>query len=81
MTARRQVIGKVSIAAVLAFGLCVAQGAPAGADDFDQNPFSGLSCNCHKATPADAPAPLGEVHRGLREGYTAWLPGLPAVTR
>lgn len=77
MATHRQMIAKALFAGALAFGLFVEQSAPAGADDVDPNPFRGLSCSC-PTTSADNPAALGEIHRGLREGHTAWLPDLPA---
>ena len=67
------------------FGAALAVGswpwaAPAGADptqvSTDPNPFGGLRCNCPEAAPVDGPALKEEIDRGLREGHTAWLPGL-----
>lgn len=78
MATHRQIIAKALFAGALAFGLFVEQAAAAGADDVDPNPFRGLSCNCPNTTTSDSPAALGEIHRGLREGHTAWLPDLPA---
>jgi hypothetical protein len=50
--------------------------APAG-----PNPFGGLSCNCRETAPAGSPALKAEIDRGIREGHSAWLPGLPAPTQ
>ncbi len=76
MATHRQMIAKTLFAGALAFGLFVGQSAPAGADDVDPDPFTGLRCSCPTSF-ADNPAALGEIHRGLHEGHTAWLPGLP----
>jgi hypothetical protein len=42
------------------------------------NPYRTLSCECRATTPADIPARQAEIGRGLQEGHSAWLPGLPA---
>lgn len=80
MTTRHRVIAKALIGAALALGLGVAGAAPASADDPDVNPFSGLSCSCHQTPAADGAALLGEIRRGMLQGYAAWAPGLPTVT-
>jgi len=68
--------------AAIAVGLCVGGAAPAGADpnpiDAGPNPFGTLSCNCREAAPAGSPELTEEMDRGLQEGHSAWLPGLPA---
>jgi hypothetical protein len=73
----------VSAAIVLGPGLWGA--APASADrnsmGTDPNPFGTLSCSCPKSAPADGPALTGDIDRGLREGLSAVLPGLPAPGR
>ncbi len=80
MTTRHRVIAKALITAALALGLGVAGAAPAMANpaDPDPNPFSGLRCNCHEVAPAGSTALMDEIHRGLGEGHSVLLPGLPA---
>ena len=83
MTTRQQVIAKTLLTAALGFGLWIGAAAPAlanPADATDPNPFTGLRCSCHEVAPAGSPAQLDELHRGLREGHSVLLPGLPAPT-
>ena len=47
----------------------------------DPNPYSGFSCNCQETAPPGSPVMSEEINRGLREGHSAWLPGLPAPTQ
>jgi hypothetical protein len=73
------------IGAAIVVGSCVVGAAPASADTgpsgTDPNPFGGLSCNCRETAPPGSPALKAEVDRGLGEGHSAWLPGLPAPTQ
>lgn len=80
MKTRQHVVAKTLLTATLGFGLSVAAAAPAVANpaDPDPNPFSGLRCNCHEVAPAGSPALIDEIHRGLGEGHSVLLPGLPA---
>jgi len=77
-------IKKILVTAAIAVGFLVGGAAQASADPnafgADPNPFGGFSCNCQKTAPADSPALGKEINRGLREGHSAWLPGLPAPT-
>jgi hypothetical protein len=71
---RHQLIMKILVGFAIALGCCVAEAAPASADP---NPFGTLSCSCRGTAPADGADPSEEIRRGLREGLSAWLPGLP----
>jgi hypothetical protein len=76
------VITKIMASAAIALSFGVVTAASASADpnsvDTDPNPFGVLSCNCQNTAPPDSPALKAEIDRGLREGHTALLPGLPA---
>ncbi len=78
-------ITRMLVSAAIALGSLVGGAAQASADPnvfgADPNPFSGFSCTCQKAAPADSPALSEEINRGLRVGHSAWLPGLPAPTQ
>ena len=71
--------------AAVALGPWLGAAARAGADpdamDPGPSPFSSLSCGCREAAPADGPAERQEIERGIREGLSAWLPGLPPPAR
>ena len=73
------VITKLLVSAAIALGCGVAVAAPASADPnafgTEPNPFSGLSCSCRETAPVGSPLLREEIERGLREGYTARLPG------
>ena len=77
---RRQVIARTLVAAALALGFFVDQAAPARADEVDLSPFRTLSCSCHETAPAGSTSLMDEIHRGMREGHSAWLAALPAPT-
>ena len=81
-TQHHQVITKILISAAIALGLWVAGATPASADPnpvgTDPNPFGGLSCSCRESAPASSPELREEIERGIREGLSADLPGLPA---
>jgi hypothetical protein len=78
-------ITKTLISAAIILGSCVVGAAPASADtdraSGGPNPFSTLSCSCHETAPPGSPALREEIDRGLQEGHSAWLPGLPAPTQ
>ena len=78
-------ITKVLVSAAIAVGFLVGGAAQASADPnafgTDPNPFSGFSSSRQATAPADSPALNKEINRGLREGHSAWLPGLPAPTQ
>jgi hypothetical protein len=81
-----QVITKILVSAAIAIGSCVAGAAPASADpnpsSTDPNPFGALSCSCRAETaPPGSPALREEIERGIRDGRSAWLPGLPPPTQ
>ena len=87
-TEHHQVIRKILAGAAIALGLGLGAAAPAGADpspagtdtnplSTDPNPFGTLGCSCRETAAAGSPAVNEEIDRGLREGLTASLPGLP----
>ena len=72
----------ISAAIVLGSGVGLAAPASAGTGtSTDTNPFGGLSCNCRETAPPGSPALKAEIDRGLGQGHSAWLPGLPAPTQ
>jgi hypothetical protein len=82
---RRQLTVSLLATVAIAFGLCVEQAAPADADNPDplgteSNPYRTFSCTCRETLPAGRPALVDEIRRGMQEGRSAWLPGLPAPT-
>jgi hypothetical protein len=81
---RRPIIMKILVS-VIALWSYVGGAASASADpnpvNTGPNPYGTLSCDCRETTPADSPALRAEIDRGLREGHSAWLPGLPAPAR
>jgi hypothetical protein len=78
----RRMITKTLVSAAIAVGACVVAAAPASADPAtagtNPSPFSTLSCSCQKTAPAGGPASTAEIDRGIRNGLSAALPGLPA---
>ena len=82
----QQVITKILVSAAIAVGSWVGAAAPASADPnaigTDPNPFGGLSCSsCQETAPPGSPALREQIERGIREGHSAWLPGLPPPTQ
>ena len=77
----RRVTRKILVSAAIALAAGIAGAAPASADPHaistDSNPFGTLGCNCRGTAPA-SPDLRQEINRGLREGLTASVPGLPA---
>jgi hypothetical protein len=73
------------ISAAIALGSCVGLAAPASADsnpaNADRNPYSTLSCSCQETSPDGSPGVREEIHRGIQEGHSASLPGLPQPTQ
>jgi hypothetical protein len=65
------------VAFPIALGCGAAGAAPAGAEP---NPFGTLSCSCEQAASVGGVDPVEEIRRGIREGLSAWLPGLPPPT-
>jgi hypothetical protein len=70
----------ISAAIVLGSGVGLAAPASAGTgpSSTDPNPFGGLSCNCQQTAQPGSPALKADIDRGLGQGHSAWLPGLPA---
>ncbi len=65
----------------IATGCCLAGAAPAHADPdavgADPSPFATLRCGCPEAAPPGSAERSNEIARGIREGLSAWVPGLP----
>jgi hypothetical protein len=84
-TQHHQVITKILVGGAVALGFYVGGAAPASADPNSMgsapNPFGGLTCSCRQTAPPGSPAAREEIERGLREGRSAWLPGLPPSTQ
>jgi hypothetical protein len=84
-TQHRQVITKILVGAVIALGPYVGGAAPASADGNHAgtapNPFGGLSCSCRETAPPGSPAMRDEIARGIQQGRSASLPGLPPSTQ
>jgi hypothetical protein len=84
-TQHHQVITKILVGAAVLFGSYVGGVAPASADpnsiDTAPNPYGGLTCSCRETAPPGSPAVRDEIERGLREGHSAWLPGVPPSTQ
>ena len=76
-------IQRILVSAAIAVGFLVGGAAQASADPntfgADPNPFGGFSSSRQETAPADSPGEA--IKRGLREGHSAWLPGLPAPTQ
>jgi hypothetical protein len=77
-----RLIAKILVSTAIGFGALIGAAAPASADatpaSTNPSPFSGLSCNCRETAPAGSPTATSDIHRGIREGLSAALPGLPA---
>src|ERR1700730_10989998 len=85
-------ITKIVVSAAIAVGCLVGGAATASADPdaFGNDPdaygadptrFSGFSCTCRETAPPGSLALSEEINRGIREGHSAWLQGLPAPTQ
>jgi hypothetical protein len=81
----RRMIAKILVGAAIALGAGLAGAAPAAADpnaiSTDPSPDGTLGCNCRATTPAPSPQLSDEINRGMREGLTVSIPGLPAPAR
>ncbi|BBZ46710.1 hypothetical protein MPRM_39910 [Mycobacterium parmense] len=76
-----RLLAKLLVGAAVAFGglgCAASAAAEPGLTGADQNPFDGLRCQCGESAAPAGPARRAEIDRGIREGLTAWLPGLPA---
>jgi hypothetical protein len=77
----RKVTAKILVSAVIALGFGVVGAAPASASPdtagTDPNPFGTLGCSCQESAPVGSPQVREHIDRGIREGLTASLPGLP----
>jgi hypothetical protein len=84
-TRHHHVITKILVGGAVALGLYVGGAAPASADPNSMGsaptPFGGLSCSCRQTAPPGSPAAREAIERGLREGRSAWLSGLPPSTQ
>jgi hypothetical protein len=58
----------------VAVGCCAGAAPPAGADP---DPYGGLHCSCRGPTSIGSAETTREIERGLREGLSAIVPGLP----
>jgi hypothetical protein len=76
-----RVTSKMLVSTAIALAACLGAAAPASANttsaSADPNPFSTLSCNCRQTAPGDGTAQRDEIHRGILNGLSAELPGLP----
>jgi hypothetical protein len=81
----RRVITKILVGAAIALGAGLAAAAPAAAGPnpigTDPNPYGTLGCSCRETAPAGSPQLREKINRGIREGLTVSVPGLPAPAR
>jgi hypothetical protein len=84
-TQYHQVMTKILIVVAFALGSSAGAAAPAGADPNPigsaPNSFGGLTCSCRETAPPGSPVLREEIEQGIREGRTAWLPGLSTSTQ
>jgi hypothetical protein len=84
-TQYHQVMTKILIVVAVALGSSAAGAAPVGADPNPigsaPNSFGGLSCSCRETAPPGSPVLREEIEQGIRDGRTAWLPGLSPSTQ
>ncbi|WP_156687976.1 hypothetical protein [Mycobacterium sp. Marseille-P9652] len=62
--------------AVAAASTAAAEGSEPSIDA--PHPFGTLSCDCQQTALPNSAASLEAIDRGLQQGHSAWLPGLPA---
>jgi hypothetical protein len=81
----RRVITKILVGAAIALSAGLAAAAPAAAGPnatgTDQSPYGTLGCNCRETASAGSPQLSDKINRGIREGLTVSIPGLPAPAR
>jgi hypothetical protein len=74
-------IAKILVSTAIAVGLGIGGAAAASADpnpnNTSPNPYGGLRSTQGPAPAGDSDL-TAQIDQGLREGHTAWLPGLPA---
>ncbi|MGB8387826.1 hypothetical protein [Mycobacterium sp.] len=69
-----RVISRILVSAAVAVGFCSGGAALAGADP---NPFGTLGNSGQETAPPGSPGQREEVDRGIGDGLSASLPGLP----
>ncbi|MBW0014236.1 hypothetical protein [Mycobacterium sp.] len=78
----RRILAEILVGAAIAAGAVINTAAPAAADpdavSTEPNPYGTLGCNCPETAPAHSPQLSEEIRRGIREGLTVSVPGLPA---
>jgi len=78
-------ITKILVSGAIVLGIFVGGAAPASAapqaPGNNPNPYSTLHSNHPETAPAGSPALMAEIDRGIQEGRSAWLPGLPVPTQ
>jgi hypothetical protein len=81
MTTEHPMITKIMASAAIALGFWLVGAAPASAEpnpaNTNPNPFGTLGCSCRETAPAGSQALTAEIDRGIQEGRSAMLPGLP----
>jgi hypothetical protein len=81
----RRLITEILVGAAIALGAGLAAAAPAAAGPdatgTDPSPYGTLGCNCRESAPAGSPQLSDQINRGIREGLTVSIPGLPAPAR
>jgi len=69
-------VTKLLAGAAIALSSYIGATAPVSADP---SPFGTLGCSCRQTPPANGPALNSQIDRGLREGHSVRLPGVPAL--
>jgi hypothetical protein len=73
---------RLPVGIAIALGCCVGAAPPAGAEpdsaDIDPNAFGTLSSSGRETAPPGSVELRDEINRGIREGLSARVPGLPA---
>jgi hypothetical protein len=85
MSTANRVTTKILVSAAIALAAGIAGAAPAAADPnaigLDPNPFGTLGCNCRGTVPSDGPQLRQQINRGMGEGLSVSVPGLPTPAR
>ena len=78
----RHLVTRLPLGIAIALGCCVGSAPPTDADPdsagTDPNPFGTLSSSRRETSPPGSAERREEIDRGIREGLSAWVPGLPA---